>query len=82
MSKIRYSILASVLFLTGCYQATFERATTWSNYRVKVYSGGNLVEEWESSGKVLSEDGSGYYFKERGSGKIVEVDADVIIEEL
>ena len=52
-------------------------------FKVEMYSGGQKVREWTSSGKVLSEDGSdGYYFNDADTGKLIEVAGDVVITKL
>jgi len=52
-------------------------------FKVEMYSGGQKVREWTSSGKVLSENGSdGYYFNDNETGKLIEVSGDVVITKL
>ena len=77
------SILASAILTTGCYQARFDRATTWTDYRVEMYSGGELVRTWDTSGKVISDsDDVTSYFKDKKTGKLVEISGDIVITEL
>lgn len=41
---------------------------------------GSVSHSWTSSGKVSSEEGSdGYYFKDKDSGKLIEVTGNLII---
>lgn len=48
-----------------------------------MYSGGQKVREWTSTGKVLSESQSdGYYFEDSETGKLIEVAGDVVITKL
>lgn len=77
----KWLLVSCLAFLsTGCYQAEIERATTWGDYHIEMYSGGELVRTWTSNGKVLSEnDSDGYYFVDKKSGKMVEVSGDVVI---
>lgn len=50
-----------------------------SNARVRCWSGGQLILDEISSGKILSEKNSnGYYFISEKSGEMIEVDADCI----
>lgn len=70
------------LLMAGCYQARFERATTWTNYKVEMYSGSKLIRTWHTKGKVLSDsDDMTSYFVDRESGKIVELAGDYVITE-
>jgi hypothetical protein len=66
---------------TSCTNAERSKLMGYGgNFKVEMYSGGQKVREWISSGKVLSEDGSnGYYFTELTTGKLIEVDGDIVI---
>jgi uncharacterized lipoprotein YehR (DUF1307 family) len=83
MSKLVVGILA-VLALAGCTDA--ERSASYSygdEHKVTLYSDGQSVREWRSSGKVLREDsGSGYYFREKNTGVFVRVIGNVVVETL
>ncbi|MEW6381500.1 MAG: hypothetical protein AB1611_18125 [bacterium] len=47
---------------------------------VKLYSGGRLVEQWESTGKVISEENSdGWLFVDKKTGKLIRVSGTVVI---
>ncbi len=52
-----------------------------SNFDVSLVNcDGTITHKWTSSGKVLSEESSdGYYFKEKGTGKLIEVTGSLII---
>jgi len=80
MKKITLFIILSV-FLFGCTDAKRSKLTNYGNeFSVEMYSGGELVRSWTSSGKVNSEQGSdGYYFKDKHTGKLVEVAGDIVI---
>lgn len=79
MKKI--TIILLVVVLSGCTDSTKEKLLNYGNeFKVEMYSGGKLVREWVSTGKVNSESGSdGYYFKDKKTGKLVEVSGDVVI---
>jgi hypothetical protein len=70
--------------VSGCSDAT---KAAWGNLgeeaKIKVYSGGKLIYEGVTTGKIENESGSdGYYFNDKcvpGSNKLVEVSGDVII---
>lgn len=67
-------VLFAVLF-AGCTSAYRSQITSLgSDHAVKQFSGGELVGEWISNGKVLSEDGSdGYYFTDKETGRLVRL---------
>lgn len=78
------TIAIASLTLFSCTDATRSKLFGYGNqFKVEMYSGGQKVREWNSSGKVLSERGSdGYYFKDKESGKLIEVAGDVVITKL
>lgn len=52
-------------------------------FKVEMYSGGKLVRTWTSTGKVSNEENTdGYYFKDKATGKLIEVSGDVVITKL
>ena len=81
-TKLIVIVIASTLF--SCTDANRSKLFGYGNqFKVEMYSGGQKVREWTSSGKVLSEEGSdGYYFKDKDSGKLIEVAGDVVITKL
>ncbi len=85
MKKV-FLVILMVLSLSmfGCSDADKSKITGYgSEYRVTMYSGGIPVKTWVSTGKVYSEGSSdGYYFKDKATGKLVEVSGDVVIEEI
>ena len=76
---MKYLILIT-LFLFGCTDAAFEKTTNFGNSaKVKCYSGGQVIYDGESSGKISSEQGSdGYYFRDKSTGKLIEISADCL----
>jgi len=76
-------LLLTMLVLCGCTSA--ERAQFGgygSNYTITVYSGGEAVRTFTSSGKVLTEQESdGWYFSNAENGKLVRVSGTVVIEQ-
>jgi hypothetical protein len=49
---------------------------------IKCYSGAKMIYEGRSTGKIKSEAQSdGYYFIEKGSGKLMEVSGNCVIGE-
>lgn len=83
MKKVSILISVIALFLvSSCTDAKREKMLMnyGKEFTVEMYSGGQLVRTWTSSGKVSSEAQSdGYYFKDKATGKLVEVAGDVVI---
>lgn len=77
-------ITAVCMLAIGCTDA--EKAKFYglgNRFKITLYSGGKPVREWESTGKVSSEEKSdGYYFMDQATGKVVEVCGDVVIERI
>jgi hypothetical protein len=73
-------VVVSLVFV-GCGAAGMERSFGMGNCTIEMYSGGKLVQTWESSGRVKSEDNSdGWYFRDKATGKLVIVTGDVVIK--
>lgn len=55
----------------------------WNNSgHVTLYSGGKLVREWDSVGKVREEEQSdGWYFQDSKTRKLVRVSGTVVVED-
>ena len=73
--------LVLVLCLVGCTDAEISQLQSYgSPHRIELWSGGQKVREWTSTGKVLSESESdGYYFCDKETGKLVRVTGDLVI---
>ena len=73
--------LAFVISLSGCYSAT--RAKMFSNntpHHIKQFSCGQVIGEWDSVGRVFSEEHSdGFYFEDMKTRKLVMVSGEVQI---
>jgi hypothetical protein len=76
-------IIASIITLSACSCTDAGKAKITGyggEFRVEMFSGGQMVRSWISSGKVKSENGSdGYYFNDKATGKLIEVAGDVVI---
>ena len=75
-------VIIGIVVLTGCTNADWENmATLGSNAHIRLYSGGQLIGEWESSGKVVTESHSdGYRFVDKKSGKLIRITGQIVIE--
>jgi len=82
MTKVILFAVVILVSVSGCTDADREKMlTNWGKeFTIEMYSGGQLVRTWTSSGKVSTEQGSdGYFFKDKATGKLVEVSGDVVI---
>ena len=75
---MKYILL--LLLLSGCDATIGKLTSIGSTADIICYSGDKLILETESTGKVVSENGSGYYFKDKKDGRMTEVDAACIIK--
>lgn len=78
---MKFIVLA--LLLTGCSDANLGKMTAFGKSRsIKCYSGSKLIYSGHSTGKIKSEAQSdGYYFVEKGTGKLMEVSGNCVIGE-
>ena len=74
-------LLACVLLLVGCTSAERGKVMSYGQeHTVQLYSGGKLVREWKSTGKVCNETQSdGYFFTEKETGAHVRVTGDIVV---
>jgi hypothetical protein len=73
---------ASIMLLTSCTDATMGKIGGYGNTFTIQVLGPDTILEFQSSGKVISEEHSdGYYFTDAKTGKLVEVSGTVIISE-
>jgi outer membrane lipoprotein-sorting protein len=77
MAALYFLLLTSI----GCTSA--ERADLFSygnKHHIELWSGGQKVHTWVSTGKVLNEkDSDGYFFMDNETGKLVRVTGDLVI---
>ncbi len=73
---IKITIIALICFTPACSDGTKASfSALGKKHRVKLYSGGVVVGEWVSSGKITNETNSdGYYFNDDATDKLVRVD--------
>lgn len=76
-------LMVAILFATatGCTDAGWSRLTALGDSAsIKCYSGGVLIFEGRSTGKVKSEQSSdGYFFKDAADGLLKEVSGNCVI---
>lgn len=72
--------IMTALILCGCTDAQMAKWSALNSpQHIKCYSGGQLIYEGNSTGKILSEEHTdGYYFEDAETHKVVEVSADCI----
>jgi len=74
-------LILMILGLTACTDA--RRAKLWSfggSRQIKCYSGGKVIYEGHSTGKISSEANSdGYFFKDRETKKLMEISGDCVM---
>lgn len=76
LNLIKVLLLSLTLF--GCDATIGKIKAMGKKATISCFSGGKLVLKMRSSGKILSEPGSGYYFT-NDNGNIVEVDMPCVI---
>ena len=77
----RFIAVLMAVLLSGCTDAFKSEIQSYgSKHRIELWSGGQKVHEWTSTGKVVSEDRSdGYYFRDQETNKLVRVTGDLVI---
>lgn len=79
---MRYVLgIVFVMLLNGCTEAERGKVASFGrDGHVKCYSGGQVIFEANSSGKINSErDTDGWYFVEKETGELYRVSGDCII---
>jgi len=66
--------------MAGCTAGDMEKLQSLgSEHKVELYSGGQLVRSWTSTGKVLNGRSDGYYFEDAETGCLIEISGNVVI---
>lgn len=78
---LKYLLLVT-LILTGCSDASKASfRAIGQKHRVTLFSGGQKVGEWVTSGMVKNEEHSdGYYFNDDRTNRLISVSGTVLIE--
>ena len=81
---ITATLLGGAVLTTGCTDAFKGKLVSYGNQsHLQCYSGGKLIFEGVSTGKVTSESSSdGYYFTDAEDGMLKEVSGDCVITTL
>ena len=74
-------IVLAALMVAGCTDSQRKNITTLgSTAHIQLYSGGKLVGEWDSTGKVTTVSQSdGWEFVDQKTGKFLRIAGDIII---
>lgn len=76
-------IILIVLGLSSisCTDARMSKLMSYGDSRsIECYSGGKMIYKGRSTGKITSEAQSdGYFFREQGTGKLLEVSGNCVI---
>jgi len=77
-------IFAMFVLMQGCSDASIKRLTTYGHpFKITLYSGGNEVRVFESTGRVLTDSQNDIYsFEEKRTGKLIKISGDVVMEEI
>ena len=85
MKKLTIVILiVCIICSSGCTNAHWKNVTSLGcDFKIEMYSGGQVVKTWQSSGKVLTEQGSdGWIFEDKSTGKLVRVSGTVVVTQM
>lgn len=86
MNKLKLSVLLlTIAITTSCTDGELSKIGGYgSEFKVEMINcDGSVSNSWISSGKVQSEVNSdGYYFKDKQSGKLIEVTGRLIITKM
>ena len=76
-------LVVALMLVVGCTDAQKSQiGSLGSKFKVTLYSNGEAVREWESTGKVMAESESdGWYFTDAKTNKLVRVSGSVVIEQ-
>lgn len=78
------AFMFSLILVCGiaCTNADWAQISTYgSSGEITCYSGGQVIYQGKSTGKIATEDGSdGWFFEEEGTKKLIRVSGDCIIK--
>lgn len=79
---MKYIVTVIVLFFIGCTDTQRAALSAYGNEgHIRCYSGGKLIFEGTSTGKLSTVSQSdGWEFKDKSTGKFIRVSGDCVIE--
>jgi hypothetical protein len=80
--KMKYFVLLFVVLLVGCSDAGFKQLSTiGAAGSIVCYSGGKVIYDGISTGKIATENQSdGWFFEDAKTHKLVRVSGDCLIQ--
>lgn len=74
-------LMVAVVSMMACTDAGWSKLTSLgSGAHIKCYSGGQIIYEGYSTGKVISEENSdGYFFRDKADDKLKEISGNCVI---
>lgn len=74
------TLVFTLLVISACSTSDQAAIGAWGKpHHVKQFSGGILIGEWDSTGKISETESDGYYFEDVLTGKLVSVSGTVQI---
>lgn len=82
MKRIFGVIILLIIIIVSCTDATISNVTSLgSEAHIRCYSGGRLIFEGDSTGKLQTVSNSdGWQFKNKQTGKFIRISGDCVIE--
>lgn len=76
-----FVIVGALIVLGGCTNSDIAQIESiGSSGHITCYSGGKVIYDGESTGKISTENGSdGWYFQEQGTDKLIRVSGQCVI---
>lgn len=81
LACIAFSLLVgSIILAPACTSGEQAAMGAWGRpHHIRQFSGGVLIGEWDSVGKINETQSDGYYFQDLKTGKLVSVSGTVQI---
>jgi hypothetical protein len=75
-----FAAVLLVLIMSACSDGQNAAISAWGRpHHIKQFSGGVLVGEWDSTGKINETQSDGYYFEDAKTRQVVSVSGTVQI---
>ncbi len=81
-NAIKTLLLTATILAAGCTDAAWNRQWSYNTpHKITLYSGGQKVGEWTSTGKPMSiAESDGWMFTDQTTGRLVIVTGTVVLE--